>query len=1233
MRTYLDEIKSEEDLKQLFIEKWNWSSPYISSFYFKFPEEYNVEKQLLLAQKGEVGVIFIAIKNLPEEKERFIRSFEQRLVSLPELKERAESSIFIFSIFNFKFLDFVSAEKIAGRLRIKRFSINPETRGKLRTPAEQLEKLKLEEKDLFEGLIKDKIKEAFSVEAITEKFYKDYIGIFKKIKDTLIKKGNEEIRNSENKLRDYIHKTLSRIMFIYFVQKRGCFGGDKNFLINFWDSYKNEYYGENKFHRDWLNVLFFEGLACPSYKFQEKSYLGKFNKILKESPYLDGGLFSPEGETNENFWLIPDEIFDDIFDFFESYNFTITESTPLEIDIAIDPEMLGNIYEQLVNVEEQEEQAKAGIFYTPKVEIELMLKRALVEFIYNKTKINKEKLYRFIFDKDISFLLKEEIEEILKNLNEILILDPACGSGHYLVVATQLLYELKEKLRLALNKHTDRYEEKKKIIEHNIYGNDIKEWAAEIAKLRLWLDLFIDADEESLKNQFEPLLPQFNFKIRTGDSLIQRFGDKLIPIRNVTSMIKYGGTSLKELQNKKISVYENKEREETAKYWERRVFQDGIRGKIVELQKDIKQKVLELDSLEHPRSLFDDGVRELPFNQERIKKLNEEKQKLERELTNLQELQKKINNQEEMPMIWDLAFAEVFEIKKGFDIIIANPPYVRQEKIEDLNGFYSKNGYKEKLIEQTRMDWSYNYEGKVKNNPSSKFHPIPQKFDRKCDLYVYFYLKGLKLLNPDGVLCYISSNSWLDVGFGRILQEVLIKRCPVVAVYDNQVKRSFKHADVNTIIALIKAPKEKDFDEEVKNNEAKFVMFKKPFEEVMHSEVFIDLEKEYDLKEFQEGKRRENEIYRLHLVNQKDLWEFGKDEKTGQYVGNKWGGKYLRAPEIYWKILEKGKGKLVRLGDIAEVRRGFTTGVNEFFYVEDVTDKINFQEIQSRIKNLGEFKNLEEIKKAGLRIIRNKKTGDYWLIEEEFLKPVVKSLKECKSILIKTEDLKYKVLIVYELKEELKGKKVLDYIEWGEKQGFHKRSTCIARVSKNRDWFNLEDFSGSFVFNVFSGDRYLILYNKFLIPVDHCLYVISFRNEFENIDSTIFVILLNSSYLPMIYEIFGRALTGSLPLLEIMIYEVNKYIFLLDPQQYNFSNKIKNEITRIINRPIKSIFIELGFDPNKPIREQEPNPLPDRKALDDIVFDTLGLTEEERKEVYLAVAELVQNRLKKAKSV
>jgi len=267
-------------------------------------------------------------------------------------------------------------------------------------------------------------------------------------------------------------------------------------------------------------------------------------------------------------------------------------------------------------------------------------------------------------------------------------------------------------------------------------------------------------------------------------------------------------------------------------------------------------------------------------------------------------------------------------------LIIANPPYVRQERIEDLTNFYSKKKYKEKLIEQTKLDWSYDFKGKLIKSP------IPQRFDKKCDLYVYFYLKGLKLLNPDGVLCYISSNSWLDVGYGKILQEILLKRFPIVAIYDNQVKRSFKHADINTIIAILKAPKTKDFDKEIKENEVSFVMFKKPFEEIMFSEVFIDLEKKEGFKEYPEGKRRETEIFRIHKINQKELYEFGKDKKTGEYIGNKWGGKYLRAPEIYWIILKKGRDKLVRLGDIAEVRRGFTTGANEFFYVEDVTDEI-----------------------------------------------------------------------------------------------------------------------------------------------------------------------------------------------------------------------------------------------------------------------------------------------------
>jgi len=935
---YLSKIKSKSALKELFIEKWNWKPPKIDDLFLSLPED--TKEQILncevLAEREENKILFFEIKNI-SKPEKELKSIERKIVNVPEIKKIVENSVFVFSFKEGEYLDFLKAERVGQRIKIKRFSISPENRGKLRTASEQLEKLKLDPSKITPSYVKNQLEEAFSVEAVSEKFYKEYIDLFQKIKKSLIKQEVSVNRQKkERKLRDFIHQILNRIMFLYFVQKRGCFGKDKNFLANFWDDYKNRFKGENKFHTDWLNVLFFEALCQPSWLYREKQYLGKFNEILKNAPYLNGGLFE-KNELDNIGWQIPDNLFDDIFEFFESYNFTIEESTPFEIEIAINPEMLGNIYEQLVNVEEREERARAGIFYTPRIEIELMIRRSLVEFLFNKTEIKKEKLYKFVFpetEKEVEYpFTSEEAKKILKELNEIFILDPACGSGHYLVVAAQILYKLKEALWMKLNiRHLDIYEEKKKIIERNIYGNDIKEWAVNVAKLRLWLDLFVDADLERLENQTEPLLPNLSFKIRVGDSLIQRIGNEIIPLRKLRSFVTSRSSDLKNLIQKKQYVYKAGTSQEYRKtlYLEKKLLLNALDDYQIKTQQAIQRVNIQLKKVQ--ANLFGDAQEEQKSLFE--KKLKKEKEKLEKQLTEIKKFSKELSKLKEPPMLWDLAFAEVFAEKNGFDIVIANPPYVRQERIEDLTDFYSKKEYKEKLIEQTKLDWSYDFEEKPIKSP------IPEKFDRKCDLYVYFYLKGLKLLNPDGVLCYISSNSWLDVGYGRILQEVLIKRVPIVAIYDNQVKRSFKHADINTIIAILKAPKTKDFDKEIKENDVSFVMFKKPFEEIMFSEIFIDLEKEKGFKEYPEGKRRETEIFRIHKVNQKELYEFGKDKKTGEYIGNKWGGKYLRAPEIYWIILKKGRDKLVRLGDIAEVRRGFTTGANEFFYVEDMTDEI-----------------------------------------------------------------------------------------------------------------------------------------------------------------------------------------------------------------------------------------------------------------------------------------------------
>jgi len=163
----------------------------------------------------------------------------------------------------------------------------------------------------------------------------------------------------------------------------------------------------------------------------------------------------------------------------------------------------------------------------------------------------------------------------------------------------------------------------------------------------------------------------------------------------------------------------------------------------------------------------------------------------------------------------------------------------------------------------------------------------------------------------------------------------LLKNFEIKRIIDNQVKRSFKEADINTIMVLINYP-EKEF----LNNKVKFIMFKKPFDEVIKIDNELLIEEKDELFK--------NEDLRVFPKSQKELLLEGieGDEQeeikllSGKYEGGKWGGIYLRAPDIYFTILEKGKGKFVKLGDIAEVRFGIKTGANEFFYVEDVTDKI-----------------------------------------------------------------------------------------------------------------------------------------------------------------------------------------------------------------------------------------------------------------------------------------------------
>jgi hypothetical protein len=270
------------------------------------------------------------------------------------------------------------------------------------------------------------------------------------------------------------------------------------------------------------------------------------------------------------------------------------------------------------------------------------------------------------------------------------------------------------------------------------------------------------------------------------------------------------------------------------------------------------------------------------------------------------------------------------------------------------------------------------------------------------------------------------------------------------------------------------------------------------------------------------------------------------------------------------------------------VRFGIKTGANDFFYLEP----------------------LGPGSQPGLLRVRN---GAGWEgeIEEEFLQPVIKSPRECRSIVTKLEELKYRIFMCHKSKTELKGTRALEYVEWGEKQNFHLRSSVRSR----QKWWDI-------------GKRELsgLHFNYLIYDVGKTFIgELYFSDNFHDIYlSKDYAVSLNSMVFFLFQNVIGRANFGG-GLMKIQTYELKRLGLL------NLKANIPNEF----DNSYSSVFIECGIDPEStiPIAQQEPNPLPDRKALDDIVFDALELTGEERKEVYRAVCQLVWERISKARSV
>lgn len=1022
----------------------------------------------------------------------------------------------------------------------------------------------------------EKIKEAFSISAVTDIFYNDFFVEYNNLVEAVINANSIEDRD---KARDFVLLFTIRTIFLGFIQKKRWIGDDENFVQNLLNTYKNHGKIQNTFYKEWVSPLYFESF---NHEYVPRSELPKeINAAYQMAPYLNGGLFKKKDGFDNQGWLIPDKEITKFFDYIFSHSFTIEENSLGDEDLQLNPEFLGIIFERLVN--------KAnGAVYTPRTEVDLMCRLTLVKWLQKnlKSPIRVDNLYELFFregkdeqdQKEGSFSPKEagEVIELLETLS---ICDPAVGSGAFLVGMVQVLDDVEQKLRrMAGMTSINDFERKKRIISQSLYGVEVKEWAVWICQLRLWLSLFIDAPDE-LRNSLTPILPSLDFKVRQGDSLIQRVGNKLFPVSGHSELLSSNQKrQITELKNFKIDYFNNKiiangwdapRQKELSIY--REILDSEIREKENELR--ILKNIKPIENLRLFGGEAKPDQMQLEINTENIERLELEIEELKGQ---------KVALSKDKPLVWSIEFVEIFAEKGGFDIVIGNPPYVRQEDIADPMGkIKDKKVYKDLLSDMVKLDFP---------NAFSR----GSKINAQSDLYTYFYIRGLRLLNPTGIHTFICSNSWLDVGYGIWLQKFLLERAPIDMIIDNHAKRSFEAADVNTIISIIHAPLKDRKSEVTDNHIVRFVAFKKPFDEAVFTENLLQIESASEVYS--------NNTFRVYPITNKELKESGTEYESesiesiglGQYIGDKWGGKYLRAPDVFFTILDKGKEKLVKLSDVAEVRFGIKTGVNEFFYLTD--KKISF-----------------------------------WKIEKEFIKSVMKSPKESSSIYVKPEDLVYKLFICNKDKNELVNTNALKYIKWGEnqeiiiKQGKDKGSRVkgfqnISSVGERKDWYSLGKRNVcKFIVPCSFNDSFKVFINSGVF-VDKRLY--EGYSDYESLP-----VILNSILFPLFMELGSRVALGE-GLLDVTVDEVQK-IKCIDPRQIHISEEL------LPKRDIKSVFEECGIDPKSdiPIEKQEPHPLPDRMELDNVVFEALNLSLDERKDVYRAVCRLVWNRISKAQSI
>ncbi len=656
------------------------------------------------------------------------------------------------------------------------------------------------------GVSLDDVKDAFSVEKLSKVFFGDYKKHYEDFCKYMLAdpySSQTIFKGDEKGIRDFSKKLLGRIVFLYFIQKKGWLGvkvgnawgtGDFNFLT--------ELFKRNQalFYEQLLSPLFFDTLNTKRADDVIELVAGEPCRI----PYLNGGLFE-EDDPQHRHLVFPVSLFENLFEFFNQYNFTIYEDDPNDHTVAVDPEMLGHIFENLL-----EDNKDKGAFYTPKEIVHYMCQESLIEYLTTWFENNGYKVVGFVTiakpeqpslfsentvrESQLELEVPVEAESNTKQINRVLIekllkktlsdderllvggyadkfnvaldavkiCDPAIGSGAFPMGLLHEIFTAKQTLYGIVNGNANKFkasEVKLNIIQNSIYGVDIERGAVDIARLRFWLSLIVDEGKP------KPL-PNLDYKIVVGNSLVSKLDDLVIDLDSDKQQMdmfnekhKVQLEAIKESQRIFFETKDNKYKKELAA---------KIRNLKIELLIDKLKLMVQLA-----------GKSKKPTgNSKTIAK----ETKLDLEIIGWKQSIAKLEKLKFSPMEslnffdWKLDFPEVMNERianqVGFDIVIGNPPYIRIQELDKSLSEYYKRAYKTAF--------------------------------KNYDIYILFIEKAVSnLMKLSGNVCFINPVKFIKSDYGTKLKELIYQESLLQSFIDLTDVEVFSNATTYTGIFLL----------------------------------------------------------------------------------------------------------------------------------------------------------------------------------------------------------------------------------------------------------------------------------------------------------------------------------------------------------------------------------------------------------------------------------------------